>query len=252
MKSALTPRHIAAGIEECSQTAHDLYLSGVILNHQGMTTVARALLILAVEEYGKIGWLYRGLLLPRGPDGIWIEFWKGFTSHTIKNEIGRMMMTHGDGFLPMLTPFLRDRFPFFSVRPSELERHKQAMLYVDFDAERGEFIAPRMPAPAREMENGVLIEEVEQLMRYVARNREAGAFEPRVLEAYYLLNELALDEPDRFTLLRLFYAAVLRKPTGQVAERPIHEVISDVRRRHPDEADQFGQDWTILGTALHG
>lgn len=126
-RMTLTPQDVVAGIAECVEWAHDLYLSGLTLNHQGTIPSARALLILALEEYGKIGWLYSALMLPPDAEEEWGGWWESFRSHAIKNEVGRLMMVH-DGLLPMLTPFFRDRFPFFSVPPDALDRHKQAML----------------------------------------------------------------------------------------------------------------------------
>ena len=247
---ALTPEEVARGIAECTEWAHDLYMSGLMLNHQGMVPSAGALLIIALEEYGKIGWLYRALMLAPDAEEEWRGWWDKFKLHTLKNEVARMMMVRG-GLLPMLTPFFRDRFPLFAVTPDALDRHKQAMLYADFDEGKRAWVSPRKYVEARGIENGALVEDVEQVVRYVARNNQAGVFDTRVVMAYHRLNELAPDEPDRFTLLRLFYAAILRAPTGQVQEKPLDEVVTEVRYRHPEEADQLVRDWTDLGQALH-
>lgn len=246
----LTPDKIAGGIDQCIQSAHDLYLSGVILHHQGVATIARALLILAVEEYGKVGWLYRALLLPEKSPSEWKAWWQMFTSHVIKNEVGRMMMTHGDSLLPLLTRFFRDRFPYFSIAPLALDQQKQAMLYVDFDAKSGEPIAPRKYAERHGIENILLIEEVERLVRYVAHNKSAGVFHPDVVAAYGRLNEIARDEGKRVDLLRLFYGLILKRPTDLVGEKPLDEVAEQVRQQHPREANDLIAEWSDLGRRL--
>lgn len=248
--TALTPPEIAAGIAECIESAHDLYESGVVLHYQERTAKARALLILALEEYGKIGWLYLGLMLPPGAEAEWREWWNGFTDHVLKNELGRMMMNN-PGLLPLLTPFFRDRFPFFAVTPKALDRHKLAMLYVGFDHGSRQWLSPRRYLSSHGIDNKPLIEDVEQAIRFVARNNQVGVFDPKVVTAYRRLNELARDEPDRFTLLRLFYGTILRAPTGQVQEKPLDRVVAECRQRFGDVADQLVHDWTALGAARH-
>ena len=246
----LTPSQIANGIEECIQAAHDLYVSGVALNYQKPQPIARALLILAVEEYGKIGWLYRGLMIHPEPGPEWADFWQGFMNHAIKNEIGRMMLMSGDSLLPALTPHFREGFPFFGIAPEALERHKQGMLYVSYDAGRRAFVGPRDDFAGNNIDNKVLIDEVGDIVRYVARNREAKVFEPRVLEEFHRLNMMARDEPDRYALLRLFYAAILRKPTGLEAEVPYDAVVANVRARYPGQVDGLVERWSAIGEQL--
>jgi hypothetical protein len=80
----------------------------------------------------------------------------------------------------------------------------------------------------------------------VARNREANVFEPKVLEEFHRLNTMARDEPDRYALLRLFYATILRKPTMLTAEVPYDRVVANVRARYPDEVDDLVQRWSAV------
>jgi AbiV family abortive infection protein len=142
--TALTPQEIAVGMAACMESAHDLYDNGVLLHYQERPTKARALLILALEEYGKIGWLYRALMLDPGVEDDWRQWWKGkggFRDHVLKNDLGRMMMS-SPALLPILTSFFRDRFPFFAVSPRALDRHKMAMLYLDFDHSSRQWLSP--------------------------------------------------------------------------------------------------------------
>src|SRR6266496_466367 len=234
--TALTPQEIAAGMAECIESAHDLYDNGLLLHYQDRPTKARALLILAVEEYGKIGWLYRALMLDPEAKADWRQWWKGkggFRDHVLKNELGRMMMS-SPGLLPILTPLFRDRFPFFTVSPKALDRHKMAMLYLDFDHDSRQWLSPKSYLNTYGIDNRPLIEEVEQVVRFVARNNKAGVFNPRVVAAFRQLNELASDEPGRFALLRLFYATILRASTGQSQEKPLEQVIAECRQRFRD------------------
>jgi AbiV family abortive infection protein len=247
----LTPRQIADLIEQCIQSAHDLYWSGVVLHHQDVPTTSRALLILAVEEYGKIGWLYRALMLPNNSPSEWREWWRMFKDHPVKNRVGRMMMTAGEGLLPLLTRFFRDDFPFFAIQPQALERHKQAMLYVDFDRTTGEVVTPRRYMEQYRIENQPLIDEVENLVRYVALNQQAGVFHPDVIAAYRKLNEIATDESDRVTLLRLFYSVILGRPTGLVSEQPLEQVLQDLANSHAGVMDGLLAAWTEIGRRVH-
>jgi len=251
----LTPQEIADGIAECIESAHDLYESGVVLHYQGRTTKARALLILALEEYGKIGWLYRALMLDPGAEEDWRHWWgwkgdAGFRHHVLKNELGRMMM-NSPGLLPLLTPFFRDRFPFFAVTPKALDHHKQAILYLNFDHDSRRWLSPRGYLDTYGIDNRPLIEDVEQVVRFVARNNKARVFDPRVVAAFRQLNELASDEPGRFALLALFYAAILRAPTGQAQETPLEQAIAECRQRFGDAAEQLVKEWGELGESLH-
>src|SRR5213593_2882008 len=95
-----------------------------------------------------------------------------------------------------------------------------------------------------------ILVDVEDIVRYVARNREAKGFEPRVLEEFHRLNMMARDEPDRYALLRLFYAAILRKPTGLEAEVPYDAVVANVRARYPGEVDGLVERWLAIGERL--
>ena len=95
-----------------------------------------------------------------------------------------------------------------------------------------------------------ILVDVEDIVRYVARNREANVFEPKVLEEFHRLNMMARDEPDRYALLRLFYAAILRKPTGLEAEVPYDAVVANVRARYPGEVDGLVQRWLAIGEQL--
>ena len=161
-----------------------------------------------------------------------------------------MMLTLRDGLLPALTPHFREGFPFFGIAPEVLEGHKQGMLYVDYDAGRRAFVGPRDDFAGNKIDNRALIEDLEDIVRYVARNREAKVFEPRVLEEFHRLNMMARDEPDRYALLRLFYAAILRKPTGLEAEVPYGAVVANVRARYPGEVDGLVQRWLAIGEQL--
>jgi hypothetical protein len=120
------------------------------------------------------------------------------------------------------------------------------LLYVDFNASRRTFVGPR-DAFAGDIDNKPLIEEVENIVRYVARNRDARVFEPTVLKEFHQLNMIAKDEPDRYALMRLFYATILRKPTMLAAELPYDSVIAKVRARYPAEVDGLVQRWTAIG-----
>lgn len=248
--TVLKPEEIAAGVVDCIESAHGLYESGVALHYQGLTAKARALLILALEEYGKIGWLYRALMLVTNSGTEWPEWWKGFRNHVLKNELGRVMMNH-PGLLPLLAPFFRDRFPFFAVSPKALDRHKMAMLYLDFDHGSRQWLSPSSYLNTYGIDNKPLIEDVEQAVRFVARNDRAHVFDPRVVAAYWELNSLAKNEPERFTLLRLFYGTILRAPTGQVQEQPLDQVVTECRHLFGGAADRLVDDWTKLGAALH-
>jgi hypothetical protein len=86
--------------------------------------------------------------------------------------------------------------------------------------------------------------------RDVARNVQANVFRAPVVAEYHHMNRLTLDEPDRFVLLRLFYTAVLRLPSGLAAEKPLDEVVLEVRRRHPTEVDGVLREWAALGELL--
>lgn len=269
----LTTDQIAEGIQLCMKSAHDLYTGGVILDSQNVRGLARALLILAIEEYGKIGWLYVALLFPEGPDQEWVHFWKGFYSHELKNEIGRNMLVHESTgyFLPPQVHFFRHRLPFFTVSPTQLEREKQAMLYVDFDERKGRFVSPRSyfeitrdwtkpvwpigyinQMEEQKAPNRGLISEVETLVRYVARNAAVNVFDRRVLAAYRELSGLVLDEQDRVYFLQLFYRLILRRPPGYVVDRPVDELITNIKARHPEEVDSLVERWLALGATLNG
>ncbi len=271
----LSTEQIAHGMQLCMKSAHDLYTGGVLQDAQGIRPLSRALLILAFEEYGKIGWLYRGLMLPEGPDPDWRSFWRGFYSHEIKNEIGRDMGMHEStgGLLTGQVHFFRHPFPFFSVPPALLEREKQAMLYVEFDDRRQAFVSPRgyfdfkpqdwskgshavdyfkrqQQEEFEKAPNRGLIREVETLVRYVARNAEAHVFDRDVLAAYREFNGLVEDEQDRVYFLQLFFRLILKKPSGYQVDRPLEEILRLLRERHPEEVDSLRERWLTLGNAL--
>jgi len=62
-------------------------------------------------------------MIRREPGPEWAHFWQGYTSHAIKNEIGRMMLISGDSLLPALTPHFREGLQFFAIQLEALERH---------------------------------------------------------------------------------------------------------------------------------
>jgi AbiV family abortive infection protein len=264
---------IAEGIHLCMKSAHDLYKGGVILDSQSVRELARALLILAIEEYGKIGWLYVALMLPERAEPEWAHFWNGFYSHELKNEIGRNMLVHeSTGYLlPPQVHFFRHRFPFFTVSPTQLEREKQAMFYVDYDERTGGFVSPRSyfeitrdwtkpvwpinrinQMEEQKAPNRHLISEVETLVRYVARNAAANVFDRRVLAAYRELSGLVLDEQDRVYFLQLFCRMILRRPSGYTVDRPADELITNIKARHPEKVDSLVGRWMALGATLNG
>jgi hypothetical protein len=104
---------------------------------------------------------------------------------------------------------------------------------------------PREKAP-----NRGLIQDVETIVRYVARNVEAHVFDKRVLAAYRELSDLALDEQDRVYFLQLFFRLILRKPSGYQVDRPADELVKVIRERHPNEVDSLRERWTALGDSL--
>lgn len=176
----LTSDQIARALRKCSDSAYDLYQSGKLLNHAGPKTTASAVIVLALEEYGKIGWLYLGLMLPQDDDDGWGYFWDGYYSHRLKTEVAHEMNLGRNNLLPATTRFLRHEVFSFSSTSQVLDREKQALLYAEYDSKRREFRGPR----DYPINNEGLVEVVENLVIYTAQNEKARVFDPRVVAEF--------------------------------------------------------------------
>jgi AbiV family abortive infection protein len=136
---SLSAEQIAVGLRKCYDSAYDLYQSAKLLNHAGPVTVASGDLVLALEEYGKIGWLYLSLMLPETDRELWGMFWDGFYSHRLKAEIAHEMNLMRNNLLPFGVRFLRHDMFSFSATSGALDRQKQAVLVtLDIPLRRGQ------------------------------------------------------------------------------------------------------------------
>lgn len=248
----LSSQQISEGIEKACTNAYDLAQAAFLTDAQGMKATARVLYILSLEEYGKVGWMYWALSLREHDEEGWELFWQAFRSHPLKNEIGRLMaldLSTG-GLLPLRSDFFRFRFPFFAVTPATLDRIKQTMLYVDFDGKKRQFISPIDRAGGSEIDNSDLFEQTWRLIRYIAYNREHHVFDLRVMDAFRRLNYQAKNVQHWATLMRLFYACVLHHPTGMTEEKPLKEVVKELRLEHEMGPEGLIEELTKLGEEL--
>lgn len=248
----LTPEEIKDAIDKTCINAHEIANAASLTDTQGMKATARALYILSIEEYGKIGWLYWALSLKESDDEGWRLFWKAFRSHALKNEIGRRMARHlsTEGLLPRLSNFFELHFPFFAVTPGTLDRLKQAMLYVDFDHKKRKFVGPIDRAGGREIDNGDFFEEIWRLIRYIAYNREHYVFDLGVMTAFRKLNYQAQNVRHLAALIRLFYSCVLHHPTSMVQEKSLRDIVEELRSEHGMAPDALVEELSKLGEEL--
>jgi AbiV family abortive infection protein len=204
-------------------------------------------IVLALEEYGKIGWLYLGLMLPQDDDDAWGYFWDGYYSHRLKSEVAHEMNLGRNNLLPVTTRFLRHDMFSFSSTSQVLDREKQAVLYTDYDSKRREFRGPR----DYPINNEGLVEVVENLAIYVSQNEKARVFDLRVVAEFQELNLLAgSDETLRAKLLTLFYDAVLRTVSELVGPPDVADAESAVRATCAEEAGRVIARWRQLGDVL--
>lgn len=245
----LSTEEIKKGIDKACANAYDLAQAAFLTDGQDMKAVARALFILFIEEYGKVGWMYWALsLAPDDREG-WGRFWKGFTDHSVKNEVGRLMALDllNKGLLPLRSAHFGFRFPFFALRPASLDRLKQAMFYVDFDDSKRRFIGPLDWLGGSQMDNSDFFEQLRRLIRYIAYNRKNHVFDLRVMTAFRNLNYQARDVNHWAALIRLFYAAVLNHPTGMVEERSVEDVIHELKSEHGMDPDPLVEQLSNIG-----
>ncbi len=248
----LSPQQIGQGIEKACTNAYDLAQAAFLTDGQGLAAVARALYILSIEEYGKIGWMYWALSLRSDDEGGWERFWNGLTHHSVKNEVGRLMaldLSKG-GLLPLRSAYFEFRFPFFAVTPASLDRLKQTMLYVNFDHNKKEFISPLDRPGGGQIDNSDFFEEVWRLIRYVAYNREHHVFDLRIITAFHRVNQQAHNRQHWAALMRLFYACVLNHPTGMAQEKPLKDVAHELKTEHGMDADSLVEQLIKLGEEL--
>lgn len=245
----LTSDQVAVALGKAWDAAYDLYQGGTMLKHTGPTSTASGVLLLALEEYGKIGWLYLALMLPVDDEEGWGFFWDGYYSHRLKSEVAQELNLGRSDLLPAITRFLRHDMFSFSATSYVLDRAKQAVLYSDYDRKRREFRGPR-DYPT---DNKGLLEVVENLVIYMAENERAGVFDSGVVAAFRELNLLAGSEEGlRAKLLTVFYAAVPRTAPGLAEPGGIAAAEAEVRGAYA-EAERMITRWRELGDALtHG
>ena len=243
----LTSDQIAGALRKCSDSAYDLYQSGKLLNHAGPKTTASALIVLALEEYGKIGWLYLALMFPRADDEAWGYFWDGYYSHRLKSEVAHEMNIGRNNLLPATARFLRHDVFSFSSTSQVLDREKQAVLYSDYDSKRQEFRGPR----DYPIDNEGLVEVVENLVIYTAQNEKARVFDAQVVAEFQVLNLLAgSDERLRAELLTVFYDAVLGTMPELAGPPDVAHAEAAARAACAEEVGQVIARWRRLGAAL--
>jgi AbiV family abortive infection protein len=245
----LSSDQIAIALRKSSDSAYDLYQSGKLLNHAGPRTTASALIVLALEEYGRIGWLYVGLMLSEDDRNAWGMFWDGYYSHRLRAEVAHEMNLMRNNLLPLGTRFLRHDMFSFSSTSDVLDRQKQAVLYTSFDAKRGEFRGSR----EYPIDNDDLIAVVENLVVYTALNDRARVFDPRVVAEFRELNLVAgSDEGLRAKLLSVFYGAILRTAPELAGPPNFEQAEAEVQGACGERAVAMIARWRKLGDALRG
>lgn len=243
---ALTAAEIAEALQKCSDAAYDLYDSANTLVHHGRVSTASGLLVLALEEYGRLGWLYLSLMLPEDDEESWGKFWYGFYTHTLKAEVAHEMMLARHSLLPLVTRFFRHDIFSFSNSSGKLGEEKQNVLYLSYDKATRRFISPR----DRVIDLRGLHDTVNTLVLYAAKNQQAHVFYPSVVEEFRVLNLLAgHDEGLRVRLLRLFYRDVLRD-TPALGERDLNQVEREVRSAIGEKAQTLIERWRAVGSSL--
>ena len=212
---AVNLEQVQAGIDRCLKTAWNLYHAGVVAHFQDIPGPSRALLVLALEEYGKVGWLYWSVTLSTEDRGRWERFWAGFYSHRDKNSVGRRMLGHATttDLLPTIVHFFEYESPFFSVSPREIDVYKQGMLNVDFNPAAGMFVAPEEHLANSRIDTSSLRDSIELLIQYVARNKKKGVFDLENIARFKEIHSAAKTNADLAGLLRSFQNDLLtRKP----------------------------------------
>ncbi|WP_417748540.1 AbiV family abortive infection protein [Rosistilla oblonga] len=131
---------IAKGIVICLDNARALYSDALILFERDRYSRSRSLFISGMEEIGKISVLRSMARIPKENQTLWKEFWQDFRRHTNKTARAFVHMypdelRHSPG-LTFAVSMEQDSLSEFT------ERIRQAGLYVDYHAEKKQWVSP--------------------------------------------------------------------------------------------------------------
>jgi AbiV family abortive infection protein len=136
---ALTDEQIAGGMHLSFKNAQELYEDALLLFKNERLGRTLSLLILALEELGRIPALVNAVLISRTDEHTWKKFWDGLRRHHLKQGVwtayGRQLAESG-----------HDDARYFKLLPLNqvalLDKFKQCGFYVTcFD---GDFLTPNM------------------------------------------------------------------------------------------------------------
>ena len=119
----ITKEQVAVLMHFCFCNALDLYKEAELLKKNRKYARAFYLCVVALEELAKIPLVLNAIFIPKSEQKAWINFWKIFNSHTIKQNAIRQ---YGQTFLKK-DKFYRKRIP----ERLPVNKLKLASLYVD-------------------------------------------------------------------------------------------------------------------------
>ncbi|GBD95239.1 MAG TPA: AbiV family abortive infection protein [Nitrospirae bacterium] len=137
----ITIDQIVGGISCCLENAKELFLDAQILRRSQRYPRALSLLLMSMQEAGKIEILRKMASISSGDQKKWKKLWKQFRSHEIKDALGyshkictEFSKSAGDIFWEQL---IYDK-NFSSAK----EKARQFALYVDYIASDNEWWSP--------------------------------------------------------------------------------------------------------------
>jgi AbiV family abortive infection protein len=254
MHTPLTPEIIAEGIERCIVTANDLYNSALILDGSQQKAVAHSLALHAYEEYGKIGWLFRAIIIPYSQSReMWKFFWTKYKDHRHKIKIGvtlRQRTTTGS-LIPGIEIFFDSDNPIMPMHPIAFNEIRKLMLYLDYDKENNIFLGPRDRFGSKINNYSLIHEHLSILESYIAYNREKKVFHPAVLKLYNEIICTCSSHSEWNNYLRLFYHRIFKCKSGMSVEIDENTVVEELKKVSTERYERYSKkiaDLSVLTT----
>ena len=249
MNTPLTPEKIAEGIERCIVTANDLYNSALILDGSRQKAVAHSLALHAYEEFGKIGWLFRAVIIPYNrSQEMWQFFWKKYKDHRHKIKIGvtlRQRTTTGS-LIPGIEMFFDSNNPIMPMHPITFNEIRKIMLYLDYDKEKHTFLGPRDRFGSRINNFSLIHEHLSILASYIAYNKEKNVFHPAVLKLYNEIICACSTHSEWNNYIRLFYHRIFKCKSGMSVEIDENTVVEELKKVSTEKYERYSKKITDL------
>lgn len=176
----LTLKQISEGIYFCIENALNIFGDAYILIKANRFPRALSLLLIAIQEAGKVNILKNMLTISAGEQKRWKEEWQKFRKHEVKNSLGQSIEISSE-FQDSPGEAFWQQLLYINYFASAREKVRQLGLYIDYIADDKKWWFPN--EITKDMVE-IVENEVVKILYKLKMEKEIGLFSVKALKIY--------------------------------------------------------------------